>query len=179
MLNSHELIFYPNPILKKKSKKISASSHPQSILLPIIEQMFNIMVKEEGIGLAANQIGLDIALAIVYIQETESPTFKDFLQNGYILINPEITSYSKETGSYKEGCLSLPTILAEVTRPKDITLTYQDLTYNTHTLNATSLLSTCIQHEVDHLNGILFIDRLTPFKRNFLLKKYKKNHTKD
>ena len=179
MLHSHSLIFYPNPILKKKSQKISPIKHSKSTLLPIIEQMFNIMIKEDGIGLAANQIGLDISLAIVYIQEIENTTFEDFLSQGYILINPEITFQSVETAIYKEGCLSIPTILAEVTRPKEITLTYQDTSYNTHTLNATDLLATCIQHEVDHLNGILFTDRLTPFKRNFLLKKYKKNQQKE
>jgi peptide deformylase len=68
------------------------------------------MIKEDGIGLAANQIGLDISLAIVYIQEIENPTFQDFLSQGYILINPEITFQSVETAIYKEGCLSIPTI---------------------------------------------------------------------
>ena len=179
MLNNYSLIFYPNPILKQKCKKIDSITHPTSILLPIIESMFNIMLKEDGIGLAANQIGLDISLAIVYIQEIEQPTFQDFLTQGYVLINPEINFQSTETASYKEGCLSLPTIVAEVIRPKEITITYQDTSYKTHTLNATSLLATCIQHEIDHLNGVLFTDKLTPFKRNFLLKKYKKHQQKD
>ena len=130
-----------------------------------MKDMLETMYEAPGIGLAAIQIGILKRIVVIDIskdEEKKSPLF---------LINPEITFRSKKTSVYEEGCLSLPGQFAEIERPAECHLKYLDFDGKTKELKADGLLSTCIQHEVDHLNGILFIDYLSKLKKNMIIKK--------
>ena len=127
------------------------------------------MYKEApGIGLAAVQIGILKKLIVIDISRENE-------KNPLFLINPKITFKSKTRSIYEEGCLSLPGYFAEVERPAECHLEYLDYYGKKKELKADGLLSTCIQHEVDHLNGILFIDYLSKLKRDMIIKKLIKN----
>tara|TARA_Y100000739_G_scaffold217192_1_gene213423 strand:- start:436 stop:867 length:432 start_codon:yes stop_codon:yes gene_type:complete len=130
-----------------------------------MKDMLETMYKAPGIGLAAIQIGILKRIVVIDIskdEEKKSPLF---------LVNPEIIFRSKNTSVYEEGCLSLPGQFAEIERPAECHLKYLDFDGKTKELKADGLLSTCIQHEVDHLNGILFIDYLSKLKKNMIIKK--------
>ncbi len=122
-------------------------------LRTLVREMFETMYATNGIGLAAVQVGVLKRLFIIDIPEKK--------QN-YIMINPVITAYSEEKTCSEEGCLSLPGVLREVNRSKNISVDFYNIDGKKETLKATGLLSICIQHEFDHLNGIMFIDRLAP-----------------
>ena len=138
-------------ILRKKVAKVTQVDNEN---IKLIKNMFDTMRNANGIGLAANQVGADRAIIIVDISLVEG--FEEI--KPIVLINPEITKYSDEKSVLEEGCLSIPDIREEVVRPKAITITYQDTDLKEHTLEADSLLARVIQHEYDHLQGILFTD---------------------
>ena len=130
-----------------------------------MDDMLATMYAAPGIGLSAVQVGILKRLVVIDIsrdEEKKDPIF---------LINPEITNKSKKTSVYEEGCLSIPGQFAEIERPAECTLKYIDYHGKEKELNADGLLATCIQHEVDHLNGILFIDYLSKLKKDMIIKK--------
>jgi peptide deformylase len=155
---------YPDPVLRIKAKKIEDFN---TELKELIADMAETMYDAPGIGLAAPQIGESIQLLVADIGiEREERQYKAF-------INPEII-LTEGTQIDEEGCLSLPDLTANVQRHKKITLTYQDEEGNEHELTTEDRFAVVLQHEIDHLNGILFIDHLSPLKRNLYKKRMKK-----
>jgi len=140
-----KIVKYPNKVLHKKAKKVSDFN---AELKEIAENMYKSMQNDKGIGLAGPQVGVDKQILVVE-SNGEYTTY----------INPEITYFSKSTLSTEEGCLSLPGIFGYVTRAKKIHIKYKDVEGKTNKEKLKGLYSVILQHEVDHLNGILFIDR--------------------
>ena len=133
-------------------------------LRELIRNMFITMEEDKGIGLAAPQVGENIRLFIVKIDDGIERVF----------INPQIIATSEQQCSYEEGCLSIPNIYASVIRPEAITIQYKDMNGRRKTMQASGLLARVIQHEYDHLEGILFIDRLSEKERDALVAKFAK-----
>ena len=129
------------------------------------------MLSAPGVGLAANQIG--ILKKIITVNIPNNKTKKDKI---YTLFNPKIISFSKKKIILEEGCLSLPKQYAEIERPESCIVEYLNYDGKQSTLKAEGILSTCVQHEIDHLNGILFIDYLSSLKRNMMIKKVTKSN---
>ena len=146
-----KILIEPDPILRKKCEPLEKVD---ADIRKLMQDMLETMYDAPGIGLAAVQIGILKRLIVIDISKDEKK--KDPL----FLINPVILKSSKKTSTYEEGCLSLPGQFAEIERPAECLLKYIDLSGKEKELKAEGLLSTCIQHEVDHLNGILFIDYL-------------------
>lgn len=160
-----KIIEYPNQVLHQKAEEIKTIDNS---LKALASNMLETMYNANGIGLAANQVGILKRIIVIDLQEEEEK------KNPIVMINPVITKKSKELYEFEEGCLSLKSIKAFLKRPKDIEVTYLNLSLQQQTILASELLSICIQHEVDHLNGILFINRLSKIKRTLLLSKLKK-----
>ena len=156
---------YPDSVLRKETEKIATFDNG---LAKLVEDMAETMYDAPGIGLAAPQIGKSIRLIVVDISEEKEGEKK------YIpLINPEIISH-EGTQLDEEGCLSVPELTANVKRHLKITVAYQDLQGQPHELSTENRFAVVLQHEIDHLNGILFIDHLSPLKRSLYKKKVKK-----
>ncbi|HXD43682.1 MAG TPA: peptide deformylase [Pseudolabrys sp.] len=134
----------------------------------LVDDMFDTMYAAPGIGLAAIQIG--VAQRVVTMDLAK----KDDEKAPQVFINPEIVWASEETSTYDEGCLSIPEYYEEVTRPAKVKVKYLDIAGKQHEIEAAGLLATCLQHEIDHLNGVLFIDHLSRLKRDMVIKKFKK-----
>jgi peptide deformylase len=151
---------YGQSVLRKKAKPVR--SHDDE-LIKFVDDMFETMRKAGGIGLAANQVGVFQRVIVVDVSEMEET--KD--QVPIALINPEVLS---EEGEYtmEEGCLSIPEVREEVDRPEVIRVTYKDLEFKDQELVASGLVARVILHEIDHLNGVLFIDYLDPAKKKLL-----------
>ena len=150
-----EIVHYGDPILKKACKAITDFSKLDSIL----EDMFDSMYEAEGIGLAANQVGLDLHLFIVDISHTDES------DDVHIFINSSIISQNPDKEIFQEGCLSLPGISLDILRPKKIKLKYQTPDKKWHENFFDGLLARAIQHEIDHLNGVFIIDRVSDVER--------------
>ena len=161
-----KILIEPDPILRKKSETIK---NVDDDLRNLMSDMLETMYHAPGIGLAAVQIG--ILKRIVVIDISKDKEKKDPL----FLVNPTIVHKSKKTSTYEEGCLSLPNQFAEIERPAECILKYIDYNGKEKDLKADGLLATCIQHEVDHLNGILFIDYLSKLKKDMIIKKLVKH----
>ena len=168
-MSKRPIIIEPDPILRKKSQSLE---NVDNDLRKLLDDMLETMYEAPGIGLAAVQIGILKRLIVIDISK------EDKKKNPLFLINPIITYKSKNTSSYEEGCLSLPGHFAEIERPSECHLEFLDYNGKKKKLQAQGLLATCIQHEVDHLNGILFIDYLSKLKKDMIIKKLKK-HKKD
>jgi peptide deformylase len=134
----------------------------------LVEDMFETMYDAPGIGLAAIQIGAPQRVITVDLAKDDQP------KEPRVLINPEVVSRSDEKVTHEEGCLSIPEYYEEVERPARVTIRYMDLDGNTQEIDAEGLLATCLQHEIDHLNGVLFIDYLSKLKRSMVIKKFTK-----
>jgi len=130
--------------------------------------MFETMYKAPGIGLAAIQVGVPARMVVMDLSKREAES------EPKVFINPEITWSSEETSKYEEGCLSIPEVHEDVERPARVKVKYLDLDGNLHEEDADGLFATCIQHEVDHLNGVLFIDHISKLKRDRTIKKFTK-----
>ena len=156
------IVIEPDPILRKKSDILEKVDDELRILL---DDMLETMYSAPGIGLAAVQIGILKRLIVIDISKDKEK------KNPIFLINPEIISKSKNTSIYEEGCLSLPGHFAEIERPEECQIKYIDYDGKKKEMKANGLLSTCIQHEIDHLNGILFIDYLSKLKKDMIVKK--------
>ena len=161
-----KIIIEPDPILRKKCDPLEKVDND---IRKLLKDMLETMYAAPGIGLAAVQIGILKRLVVIDISKDEKK--KDPL----FLINPEITHQSKERSVYEEGCLSLPGQFAEIERPAQCTLKYLDYNGKEKKLKADGLLATCIKHEVDHLDGILFIDYLSKLKKDMIIKKLVKH----
>ena len=157
-----KILIEPDPILRKKCDPLEKVNTDTKKLM---DDMLETMYAAPGIGLAAVQIGILKRLVVIDISKDEEK------KNPIFLINPEIIYQSKETSVYEEGCLSIPGQFAEIERPAECTLKYIDYYGKKKELKADGLLATCIQHEVDHLNGILFIDYLSKLKKDMIIKK--------
>ena len=165
-MSKKNIIIEPDPILRKKSKSLEKVDNE---LRKLMDDMLETMYSAPGIGLAAVQIGILKRLIVIDLSSGDQK------KNPLYLVNPEIIFRSKTTSIREEGCLSLPGHFAEVERPSECHIDYIDYNGNKKILKAEGLLSTCVQHEVDHLNGILFIDYLSKLKRDMIIKKLKKN----
>jgi peptide deformylase len=134
----------------------------------LIEDMFETMYEAPGIGLAAIQVGVPKRVVTVDLAKKEEP------KNPQVFINPEIVWSSDERSVYEEGCLSIPDIHEDVERPATVRFKYLDRDGKPHEVEAEGLFATCIQHEVDHINGILFVDHISKLKRDRIIKKFAK-----
>ena len=159
-----EIITVPDPILKKISSPIEKISINEKKL---IKDLKDTMYNANGIGLAAIQIGIPKRIIVMDIS-------KDGNKNPMFFVNPIIKNKDKEKTTYEEGCLSVPNYFAEVDRPKYCEVEYLDYNGEDKILKADGLLATCIQHEMDHLEGILFIDYLSKLKKTMIVKKLSK-----
>ena len=160
------IITVPDPLLKSISKPVDKINDEIKIL---INDMFETMYNAPGIGLAAVQIGIPLRVVVVDISKEDE-------KKPHFFINPNIVWRSDKTSTYEEGCLSIPNQFAEIERPESCKVEYLDLNNKKKEIVASGLLSTCIQHEIDHLNGVLFIDYLSKLKKNMIIKKVTKNN---
>ena len=165
-MSQKSIIIEPDPLLRKKSNKLEKVDDE---IRKLLDDMLETMYAAPGIGLAAVQIGILKRLIVIDISKENEK------KNPLFLINPKINFKSTKTSVYEEGCLSLPGQFAEIERPAECHLKYIDYHGKEKTLKATGLLSTCIQHEVDHLNGVLFIDYLSKLKKDMIIKKLVKH----
>ena len=156
----------PDPVLRQKAHNVTAVDKR---IAQFMEDMLESMYKGHGIGLAANQVGSLERVITVDISEERNGT------KALMMANPEVVWHDPtETFTYKEGCLSIPDHYADVTRPKRIRMHYLDQHGKKQELECEDLLSQCIQHEIDHLNGVLFIDHLSKLKKGIIEKKVEK-----
>ncbi len=159
------LIILPDPVLRQVSQPIE---RVDADLQRLSDDMLETMYDAPGIGLAAIQIG--VARRMLVIDLSKEGEEKQPL----VFINPEIVSSSDERSVYEEGCLSIPDYYAEVERPAKVTVNYLDRDGKEQSVEADGLLATCLQHEIDHLNGVLFIDHISRLKREMVIKKFTK-----
>ena len=158
------IITEPNEILRQVSKPVSSVGNEERKLM---DDMLETMYAANGIGLAAIQIGIPKRIIVMDIS-------KDGKKNPMYFVNPKINNKDNEKTTYEEGCLSVPDYFAEVDRPKYCEVEYLDYKGESKVLEADGLLATCIQHEMDHLEGILFIDYLSKLKKTMIVKKLSK-----
>ena len=164
-MKKRKILIEPDPLLRKKCKPLEKVDDD---LRKFMNEMLATMYDAPGIGLAAIQVGVLKRVVVIDLS-------KDEKKNPLFLINPEIVHKSKNTSIYEEGCLSLPGQFAEIERPAECVLQYIDYDGKKKELKAKGLLATCIQHEVDHLDGILFIDYLSKLKKDMIIKKLVKH----
>ena len=160
-----QIITIPDPLLRKVSLPVTSVNKEVKNLM---DDMLETMYAAPGIGLAAVQVGILKRIIVIDLSkdgEKKNPLF---------IVNPQITFKSNELISYEEGCLSIPNQFAEVKRPSSCKVNFLDYDGKKREINADGLLATCIQHEVDHLDGVLFIDHLSKLKKDLILKKNKK-----
>ena len=149
---SLEIYKLGNNVLRQNARRISKVD---SSIRNLAKKMLQSMYAAKGIGLAAPQIGINKELLVIDVN------FEDSAADPLILINPEITDYGTTLNSYEEGCLSIPGVYLDVVRPSTIKLKFRDEMGRPRKMKADGLLARCIQHEMDHLNGVLFVDRVT------------------
>ena len=160
-----KILVEPNKLLRKVSQPVKeVNKDVQNFMDDLLESMFSAY----GIGLAAIQIGVPKRIIVMDLGK------KDGKKDPRYFVNPVIKNKNQSKSTYEEGCLSVPNQFAEIDRPSKCEVEYLDYDGNKKTLKAEGLLATCIQHEIDHLNGKLFIDYLGPIKRSFITKKMKK-----
>jgi peptide deformylase len=165
-MSQRKIVIEPDPILRKKSENLEKVDNDLRLLL---DDMLETMYAAPGIGLAAVQVGILKRLIVIDISKDKEK------KNPIFLINPEIIFKSKKTSIYEEGCLSLPGYFAEIERPEECHIKYIDNDGKKKEMKANGLLATCIQHEIDHLNGKLFIDYLSKLKKDMIIKKLVKH----
>ena len=165
-MSQRKIVIEPDPILRKESEPIEKVDND---LRKLLDDMLETMYAAPGIGLAAVQVGILKRLIVIDISKDKEK------KNPLFLINPEIVSKSKNTSIHEEGCLSLPGHFAEIERPAECHINFLDYNGKKKEISAKGLLSTCIQHEVDHLNGVLFIDYLSKLKKDMIIKKLVKH----
>ncbi|WP_375289390.1 peptide deformylase [Qipengyuania sp.] len=179
-----EILEVPDPRLKTVSEPVTEFD---AELKTLVDDMFETMYDANGIGLAAIQVGVPKRILVIDLQpddpdaepeECHHDGHKHYHQptknEPRIFVNPEILDPAEELSTYQEGCLSVPDIYADVDRPAACRVRWQDLEGNTHEEALEGMMATCIQHEMDHLEGVLFIDHLSRLKRQMALKKLKK-----
>lgn len=161
----HPIIIAPDPRLKKPAKQVKKVDDEIRVLM---DDMLETMHAANGIGLAAPQIGVLKRVIVVDVSKPEEPA------NPLSMANPEIIWASDEESPHEEGCLSLPEHYADVVRPDRVRVRYLDRQNEIRELEADAILATCVQHEMDHLQGTLFVDHISSLKRNMILRKLTK-----
>ena len=162
---ARDILILPDKRLRLVSKpvaKIDAATRK------LVDEMFETMYDAPGIGLAAIQIGEPRRIVTMDLAKKDEP------KEPQVFINPEVIGESGEKNIHEEGCLSIPEYYEEVERPASVKVRYLDLDGKQHEIEAEGLLATCIQHEIDHLNGVLFIDHISKLKRDRVIKKFAK-----
>jgi peptide deformylase len=160
-----DILIIPDKRLRLKSESVKAVD---KTLRALVDDMFETMYAAPGIGLAAIQIGVAQRVVTMDLAKKDDPPAPQ------VFINPEVTWKSDEKSTYEEGCLSIPEYYEEVERPASVRVKYLGLDGTPHEIEATGLLATCLQHEIDHTNGVLFIDYISKLKRSMVMKKFKK-----
>ena len=158
-----EILAFPDPRLRTEAKPVTEVTDATRTL---IDDMFETMYEAPGIGLAATQVNVHQRLLVIDVSENRDQPL--------VFINPEITVLDPQTGEYDEGCLSVPGFYETVQRPQRISVTALDRNGKSFTRELEGLLAICLQHEIDHLNGKLFVDYLSPLKRQRIRKKLEK-----
>ncbi|WP_354188673.1 peptide deformylase [Bartonella silvatica] len=159
------LVTLPDPILREVSKPVEQID---LAIKELADNMLETMYDARGVGLAAIQIGIPLRMLVMDVSQNDEQ------KNPLVIINPEILWLSEERNIYKEGCLSIPEYYAEVERPKRLHVRYMDREGKQTEIEADQLLATCLQHEIDHLDGRLFIDHISKMKRDIVIRKFKK-----
>ena len=160
-----DILIIPDKRLRLKSEPVKAVD---KTLHALIDDMFETMYAAPGIGLAAIQIGVARRVVTMDLAKKDEP------KQPQVFVNPEVVWASDEKAIYEEGCLSIPEYYEEVERPKSVRVKYLDLDLELQEIKADGLLATCLQHEIDHINGVLFIDHISKLKRDMVMKKFKK-----
>jgi peptide deformylase len=159
------ILLVPEPILKTRARPVGANDMQR--VRALVPRMFATMYRAPGIGLAAPQVGVGLRFAVVDLMADDKPA-------PIVLINPEVLARSEELATREEGCLSLPGQYADVTRPARVTVRHTDADGVRRQIEADGLLAACLQHEIDHLDGVLFVDHLSALKRNMILRRLAK-----
>ena len=160
-----DILIIPDKRLRLKSEAVKAVD---KLLRALVNDMFETMYAAPGIGLAAVQIGVPRRVITIDLAKKDEP------KEPQVFINPEVIWASDEKATYEEGCLSIPEYYEEVERPKAVKVKFLDLDLKPQEIEAEGLLATCLQHEIDHINGVLFIDHISKLKRDMVMKKFKK-----
>ena len=170
------IVAYGDPVLRKRAEAVGPDTDVDLKILA--ENMFETMYRASGVGLAAPQVGLSLRVFVVDgspLNADEQPGSEDYDPSvadfKRVFINPELVEETGEEWAYEEGCLSIPGIRAEVYRPETITLRYEDADGNTHQETFGGMAARIVQHEYDHLEGVLFTDHLQPLKKTLLKKR--------
>tara|TARA_B100000780_G_scaffold165991_1_gene116114 strand:+ start:3067 stop:3588 length:522 start_codon:yes stop_codon:yes gene_type:complete len=160
-----KILTEPDPFLRQKSQNVEKVDNE---IRKLMDDMLDTMYAAPGIGLAAIQVGVPQKVIVIDLSKDEE-------KKPLYFVNPKIILKSKDNSTYEEGCLSVPGQFAEIDRPNQCHINYFDYNGNQQDLKAEGLLATCIQHEMDHLEGILFIDYLSKLKKSFIVKKLSKH----
>ena len=163
----YEIVIVPDPVLKQTAQAVERID---DALRAQMDKMLATMYDAPGIGLAANQVGILNRVLVMDVAQREGEDFRKPI----CMVNPEVIWTSEEPSIWEEGCLSIPGQYAEVQRPKHVRVKYINYHGNPEEAEFEDLASHCVQHEIDHLNGVLFIDYLSSLKRNMLLRKLQK-----
>ncbi len=159
------ILIVPHKTLKIKARRVGPGDMDQ--VRRLVPRMFASMYKAPGIGLAAPQVDVSLRLVVIDLAPND-------VNQPMVLINPEILTVSEEWATREEGCLSLPNQYADVSRPARVVAAYTDLQGAPHRIEADGLMAACLQHEIDHLDGVLFVDHLSTLKRNMILRRLAK-----
>ena len=159
------ILIAPDPVLKTRARPVAEPD--ASVVRDLLPRMLATMYRAPGIGLAAPQVGVGLRVTVIDLMPGEKPS-------PIVLVNPEVIIASEELATREEGCLSLPGQYADVTRPARVKVRYLDEAGARQEIEADGLLAACLQHEIDHLDGILFVDHLSSLKRNMILRRLAK-----
>ena len=159
------ILVAPHPSLRARARAVAPGDGDR--VRALVPRMFAAMYAAPGIGLAAPQVGEKLRLAVIDLMPGNEPA-------PMVLVNPEVVRVSEELATREEGCLSLPGQYADVTRPARARVRYHDLAGARQEVEAEGLLAVCLQHEIDHLDGVLFVDHISALKRNMLMRKLAK-----
>lgn len=165
MTDALAILTPPNAILRAKARPVGPAHSDE--VRALVPRMLATMYAAPGIGLAAPQVGVALRMAVIDLMPDEKPA-------PIHMINPEIIRVSEDWATREEGCLSIPGQYAEVGRPAKVMVRYFDLEGARQEIEAEGLLAACLQHEIDHLDGVLFVDHLSPLKRNMILRRLAK-----
>jgi peptide deformylase len=160
-----DILIIPDKRLRLKSEPVGAVD---KAVRALVDDMFETMYEAPGIGLAAIQIGIARRVVTMDLAKKDEP------RSPQVFINPEVVWSSEEKAIYEEGCLSIPEYYEEVERPTAVKVKFLDLEGKAQEIEARGLLATCLQHEIDHTNGVLFIDHISKLKRDMVIKRFKK-----
>lgn len=159
------LIILPDPVLREVSKPVE---HVDDSVRAFADDLLATMYDAPGIGLAAIQVGEPRRMLVIDLAKDDQP------KDPHVFINPEIVKSSDDINVHEEGCLSIPDYYAEVERPASVTVDYVGLDGKRHEIEAEGMMATCLQHEIDHLNGVLFIDHISKLKRDIVVRRFRK-----